>query len=57
MKNEQLNRLKEVLSVPTKTYKEDGMVKYICNVLETIDGVTYRTDHMNNVYVTKGELS
>ena len=41
MNNEQLNRLKEVLSIPTKTYKEDGMVDYIINVLETIDGVTY----------------
>jgi putative aminopeptidase FrvX len=56
MKNEQLNRLKEVLSVPTKTYKEDGMVDYIISVLETIDGVTYYNDPMNNVYATKGTL-
>ena len=54
--NEQLNRLKEVLSVPTKTYKEDGMVEYICKVLEHIRGVTYYTDDMNNVYATKGDL-
>jgi putative aminopeptidase FrvX len=57
MNNEQLTRLKEVLSVPTKTYKEDGMVEYICKVLDTIDGVTYYTDGMNNVYATKGSLS
>ncbi len=57
MNNEQLNRLKEVLSIPTKTYKEDGMVNYICNILDTIDGVTYQTDHMNNVYATKGLIS
>ena len=57
MNNEQLTRLKEVLSVPTKTYKEDGMVEYICKVLDTIQGVTYYTDEMNNVYVTKGVLS
>jgi hypothetical protein len=56
MNNEQLNRLKEVLSIPTKTYKEDGMVDYIINVLETIDGVTYYNDPMNNVYATKGTL-
>ena len=57
MNKERLNRLKEVLSIPTKTYKEDGMVDYICNVLETIEGVTYYTDDMNNVYATKGNLS
>ena len=56
MNNEQLTRLKEVLSVPTKTYKEDGMVEYICKALDTIQGVTYYTDEMNNVYATKGGL-
>jgi len=57
MNNEQLTRLKEVLSVPTKTYKEDGMVEYICKTLDNIDGVSYYTDEMNNVYATKGSLS
>jgi len=32
------------------------MVNYISNVLETIEGVEYYTDDMNNVYATKGVL-
>ena len=56
MNNAQLTRLKEVLSVPTKTYKEDGMVEFICETLDNIDEVSYYTDKMNNVYVTKGHL-
>lgn len=56
MNNEQLNRLKEVLSVPTKTYKEDGMVKFICKTLDKIDNIHYFLDKMNNVYVTKGKI-
>jgi putative aminopeptidase FrvX len=56
MDNTQLNRLKEVLSVPTKTYKEDGMVEFICKTLDKIDDVSYYTDEMNNVYATKGIL-
>src|SRR6056300_1274951 len=56
MNTEKLNRLKEVLSVPTKTYKENGMVEYISGVLDTIEGVEYYTDDMNNVYATKGVL-
>lgn len=56
MNTDKLNRLKEVLSVPTKTYEEEGMVNYISSVLETIEGVEYYTDDMNNVYATKGVL-
>jgi hypothetical protein len=56
MNNAQLTRLKEVLSVPTKTYKEDGMIEFICETLDNIDEVSYYTDKMNNVYVTKGHL-
>ena len=56
MNKEQLTRLKEVLSVPTKTYQEQGMVDYVCNVLDGIEGVSYYTDEMNNIYATKGTL-
>ena len=57
MEKTQLNRLKDVLSVPTKTYQEDNMVNYIREVLDTIPGVKYYTDDMDNVYATKGVLS
>ena len=56
MNTDKLNRLKEVLSIPTKTYKEDGMVEYLSSVLNTIEGVQYYTDEMNNVYAVKGVL-
>ena len=47
-----LDLLKEVLSVPTKTYKEEQMVKYICDFLEN-KGINYYKDSYNNVYATK----
>ena len=56
MENTQLNRLKEVLSVPTKTYQEDNMVQYLRDALEAMPDVEYYTDEMDNVYATKGEL-
>ena len=56
MENSQLERLKEVLSVPTKTYKEDNMVQYLRDVLEAMPDVEYYTDEMDNVYATKGKL-
>jgi tripeptide aminopeptidase len=56
MENSQLERLKEVLSVPTKTYKEENMVEYLRNILKTMPDVEYYTDEMNNVYATKGKL-
>jgi tripeptide aminopeptidase len=44
--------LKEVLSVPTKTYKEDLMVHYLTNWLEQ-NNIEYYTDSHKNVYATK----
>jgi hypothetical protein len=44
--------LKEVLSVPTKTYKEDKMVLYIANWLLE-NNIEYHIDIHNNVYATK----
>ncbi len=52
-----LNKFKELLSIPSKTYKEEDMVKYICSELDQISGVTYYIDEMLNVYATKGVLS
>jgi putative aminopeptidase FrvX len=52
-----LEKFKELLSVPSKTYQEEDMVEYICNELDSIPGVTYYRDEMMNIYATKGELS
>jgi di/tripeptidase len=46
--------LKDVLSVPTKTYQEDRMVKFICDWL-TENNIPYYLDKSKNVYATKSE--
>jgi tripeptide aminopeptidase len=46
--------LKEVLSVPTQTYKEDLMVEYLTNWL-TENNIPFYKDTHNNVYATKQE--
>ena len=51
-----LEKFKELLSVPSKTYQEEDMVEHICSELDNIEGVTYYRDDMMNVYATKGEL-
>ena len=51
-----IDKFKELLSVPSKTYQEDDMVEYICNELDSIEGVAYYRDEMMNVYATKGVL-
>ena len=50
-----LNKFKELLSVPTKTYKESKMVEFLDNYLST-EGYDYNVDEHNNIYVTKGTL-
>ena len=57
MDNTRLNRLKEVLSVPTKTYQEENMIQYLRNVLDAMPDVEYYTDDLKNVYATKGTLN
>lgn len=52
-----LNKFKELLSVPSKTYQEEDMVEYLCNEIETIPGVSYYRDEMMNIYATKGKLN
>ena len=44
--------LKEVLSIPTKTYQEDLMVGFIVNWL-TENKIPFYVDSFNNVYATK----
>lgn len=48
-----LNRLKEVLSIPTKSRKEERMINYLKNVL-TEKQYPFTVDEHGNVYVTKG---
>jgi putative aminopeptidase FrvX len=52
-----INKFKELLSVPSKTYQEEDMVEYLCNELDTIPGVSYYRDDMMNIYATKGKLN
>jgi len=51
-----IEKFKELLSVPSKTYQEEDMVEYLCNELDKINGVSYYRDSMMNIYVTKGIL-
>lgn len=44
--------LKNVLSVPSKTYKEDMMVEFITNWL-TENNIPFEVDDMFNIYATK----
>ena len=51
-----LNKFKELLSVPTKTYQEDKMVKYLLDELSQMEGIEVVCDEHKNIYVTKGTL-
>ena len=49
-----LELLKDVLSVPTKTYQEERMVTFLVNWL-TENKIPHFVDEFNNVYATKQE--
>ena len=49
-----LELLKDVLSVPTKTYQEERMVAFLVNWL-TENNIPHFVDEHNNVYATKQE--
>jgi len=51
-----LNKFKELLSVPTKTYDEIKMVEYLISTIGDMDGVTLICDGNLNIYATKGTL-
>jgi len=51
-----LELLKDVLSVPTKTYQEERMVAFLVNWL-TENNIPHFVDKHNNVYATKQESS
>lgn len=54
MTQEKLNRLKEVLSVPTHSRNEKLMIEYLQKVL-TEKGIEHYTDTHGNIYATKGK--
>jgi di/tripeptidase len=51
-----LSKFKELLSVPSKTYKESKMVEYLMSTIGDMEGVTLTCDEHNNIYATKGTL-
>ena len=48
--------LKEVLSVPTKTYQEHRMVEFLVNWL-TENNIEHYVDDTMNIYATKQETT
>lgn len=52
--NRDITLLKEVLSVPTKTYNEKLMINYLVNWL-TKNNIDYKVDDYGNVYAIKQE--
>jgi di/tripeptidase len=54
MEDRKLQRLKEVLSVPTYSRQEDLMIEYLERVLIK-KGYDYKKDSIGNIYVTKGQ--
>jgi putative aminopeptidase FrvX len=53
MTPQKIEHLKEVLSIPTKTYQEELMIEYLVNYLST-KGYDYKVQENGNIYVTKG---
>ena len=54
MEDRKLQRLKEVLSVPTHSRQEDLMIEYLEKTLSG-KGYDYQKDSIGNIYVTKGK--
>jgi len=57
MENNTLERFMELLSVPSKTYREDRMVNYLMGVISKMEDVSVYSDEMGNIYATKGILA
>lgn len=57
MENNTLERFMELLSVPSKTYREDRMVNYLMGVISKMEDVSVYSDDMGNIYATKGILA
>ena len=48
-----IQHLKEVLSIPTKTYQEDLMIQYLVDYFES-KGYDYKLQENGNIYITQG---
>ena len=48
-------KLKELLSIPTKTWEEERLIKYLIGHFEE-KGYKYEKDDLGNLYVTKAFL-
>jgi len=53
MEKNKLERLTEILSVPSYSGEEDRMIKYLKGVLDS-KGYKYTVDKQENIYITKG---
>jgi di/tripeptidase len=53
---ENVDFLKKVLSIPTKSFKEDLMIEFLVEYL-TEKKHNFKVDDFGNVYVTKGEIN
>ena len=54
MNKENLKDLKELLSVPTKTWEEQDLIDHIIKYISNLN-VDYRQDEIGNLYITKGK--
>ena len=54
MEQHRLDKLKELLSIPTSTWKEDKLIEYVCEELMAYDGVKFFTDEYGSIYIEKG---
>tara|TARA_R110002051_G_C8691737_1_gene493151 strand:- start:686 stop:1507 length:822 start_codon:yes stop_codon:yes gene_type:complete len=57
MNRETLHKLKNLLSVPTHTWKEDRLIEHVINYISSIGMVNYYQDGLGSLYITKGDSS
>ena len=57
MNRETLNKLKNLLSVPTHTWEEDRLIEHVINYISSLDSVNYYQDKLGSLYITKGDSS
>ena len=54
MNKNKLQRLKNLLSIPTKTWQEEDLVQYIIETTHDFD--SFEIDDTGNIYITKGKV-
>jgi tripeptide aminopeptidase len=57
MNGETLNKLKDLLSVPTHTWEEDRLIEHVINYISSLPSVSYYQDELGSLYITKGDSS